>query len=351
MAAPSVIVTGGAGFIGSHTCKALAEAGFLPVAVDNLSNGSAQAVRWGPLEQGDLEDAGFLDGVFQRHRPVGVLHFAALIEAGESVRTPGRFYRNNVVGTLALTEAMARAGVRVLIFSSTAAVYGNAGDGPITEAHPLLPVNPYGQSKLMVETLLTDLAAATGLRFTALRYFNASGADPAGELGENHDPETHLVPLVLQTAFGLRSHIDIYGTNYPTKDGTCIRDYVHVADLANAHLLALERLLGGGENMALNLGCGRGFSVREIITTAGDVTGLLIPTREQDRRPGDPPVLVADATAARRTLNWTPRFTDVRDHIRHAAHWITRRSAAATRVTGASPRVLSVRTDKSALAG
>lgn len=336
MAAPRVIVTGGAGFIGSHTCKTLSRAGFLPVAVDNLSNGSIDAVRWGPLEQGDLEDAVFLDQVFQRHRPIGVLHFAALIEAGESVRKPGRFYRNNVAGTLALTEAMARAGVKVLIFSSTAAVYGNAGDSPIVETHPLRPVNPYGQSKLMVETLLADLGAATGLRFTALRYFNASGADPDGELGETHNPETHLIPLVLQTAFGQRPHISIYGTDYPTPDGTCIRDYVHVSDLARAHLLALNRLLAGGDSVALNLGCGRGFSVREIVQTAAAVTGRPITAFDHDRRPGDPAILVADATAARGVLHWTPQFTDIHDHIRHAAAWIQR---SAVPITAPPPTV------------
>lgn len=325
MTTPRVIVTGGAGFIGSHTCKALSRAGFLPVAVDNLSNGSADAVRWGPFEKGDLENASFMDGVFQRHRPVGVLHFAALIEAGESVRAPGRFYRNNVVGTLALTEAMARAGVNVLIFSSTAAVYGNAGEGPIPETHPLRPVNPYGQSKLMAETILADLGTATGLRFTTLRYFNASGADPEGEVGETHEPETHLIPLVLQTAFGQRPHISIYGTDYPTPDGTCIRDYVHVTDLASAHLLALQRLLAGGQSVALNLGCGRGFSVREIVRTAAAVTGFPVTTIDQERRPGDPAILIADANAARATLGWTPNFTDIRDHIRHAAAWILTR--------------------------
>ncbi|MBP7338873.1 UDP-glucose 4-epimerase GalE [Niveispirillum sp.] len=327
MSAQHVIVTGGAGFIGSHTCKALSRAGFLPVAVDNLSNGRADAVRWGPLETGSLEDAGFLNSVFDRYKPVAVLHFAALIEAGESVKFPGRFYRNNVAGTLALTEAMARAGVDVLILSSTAAVYGDSGGAPIRESNPLSPVNPYGQSKLMAETILGDLAAANGLHFTALRYFNASGADPDGELGENHDPETHLIPLVLRAAFGLRPDIRIFGTDYPTPDGTCIRDYVHVCDLAAAHVLALSRLLDGGGNMALNLGNGQGFSVRDIIRTAMMVTGRPIRVVEQGRRPGDPAILVADASAARDHLGWTPSFPHIRDHIRHAAAWMGRQAA------------------------
>lgn len=328
MVAPRIIVTGGAGFIGSHTCKALSRAGFVPVTVDNLSNGHADSVRWGPLEQGELEDAGFLDTVFERHRPVGVLHFAALIEAGESVRTPGRFYRNNVAGTLALTEAMARAGVAVLILSSTAAVYGNTGGTPISEAHPLQPVNPYGQSKLMAETILGDLSMANGLRFTALRYFNASGADPEGELGERHEPETHLIPLVLQAAFGQRPEINIFGTDYPTPDGTCIRDYIHVSDLATAHLLALHRLLEGGGNARFNLGNGSGFSVRQIVRTAEAVTGRSIRAVERDRRAGDPAILIADASAARRELGWSPAFPDVSDHVRHAAAWFQRASVS-----------------------
>jgi UDP-arabinose 4-epimerase len=322
MVAPKVIVTGGAGFIGSHTCKALAATGFTPVTVDDLSNGTPAAVRWGPLERGSLEEPGFLDEVFRRHRPLAVLHFAAFIEAGESMKVPGKFYRNNVGGTLALTEAMARAGIPVLIFSSTAAVYGNSEVMPITEAHPLLPVNPYGRSKLMAETLLADLAATSNLRFTTLRYFNASGADPDGELGENHEPETHLIPLVLQAAYGLRPGISIFGTDYPTPDGTCIRDYIHVHDLAQAHLLALRRLLEGGESAQMNLGTGRGFSVREIVETAASVTGLPINAINEARRPGDPAVLVADAGMARRLLGWSPRYTDVQDHIRHAARWI-----------------------------
>jgi UDP-arabinose 4-epimerase len=322
MVAPKVVVTGGAGFIGSHTCKALAAAGFTPVAVDNLSNGIPTAVRWGPLEKGSLEDAGFLDEVFRRHRPIAVLHFAAFIEAGESMKVPGKFYRNNVAGTLALTEAMARAGIPVLIFSSTAAVYGNSEVMPITEAHPLAPVNPYGRSKLMAETLLADLAATSNLRFTALRYFNASGADPDGELGENHEPETHLIPLVLQAAYGLRPSIRIFGTDYPTPDGTCIRDYVHVHDLAQAHLLALRRLLAGGDSAQMNLGTGNGFSVREIVQAAASVTGRPINAIDEARRPGDPAVLVADAATARQILGWGPRYTDVRDHISHAARWI-----------------------------
>lgn len=327
MVAPRVVVTGGAGFIGSHTCKALAAAGFVPVTVDNLSNGIAEAVKWGPLELGSLEDPGFLDDVFRRHKPLAVLHFAASIEAGESMKVPAKFYRNNVAGTLALTEAMARARISVLIFSSTAAVYGNSEVMPITEALPLLPVNPYGRSKLISEMILADLAATTDLRFTALRYFNASGADPDGDLGENHQPETHLIPLVLQAAYGIRPSIKIFGNDYDTPDGTCIRDYIHVSDLAHAHLLALRRLLGGGDSAQMNLGTGKGFSVREIVETTAAVTGRPINAIDEARRAGDPAVLVADAAMARQVLGWSPRFIDVQDHIRHAAGWMERKMA------------------------
>src|SRR3954453_19995771 len=296
MTIPTVLVTGGAGFVGSHTCKALARAGFRPVVYDDLSNGVREAVRWGPLEVGALEDEARLADVIARHKPVAVLHFAAFIEAGESVREPERFYQNNVAGTLALLRATRGAGIDKLVFSSTAAVYGNPEVTPIPESHPLRPVNPYGRSKLMVEQILADVAAARGLRYAALRYFNAAGADPDGELGENHQPETHLIPLVLQAAYGQRPDITVFGTDYDTPDGTCVRDYVHVADLAEAHALALRRLLGGGESLVANLGTGRGFPVREMIDTVGRVPGRPIPVKPAGRRPGDPAVLVADAT-------------------------------------------------------
>ena len=318
MSAPTVLVTGGAGFVGSHTCKALARAGFLPVTYDNLSNGVVEAVKWGPLETGNLHDEARLAAVVARHKPVGVLHFAAFIEAGESVREPARFFQNNVAGTLALLRVMHLAGIDKIVFSSTAAVYGEPEVTPIPETHPLRPMNPYGRSKLMVEEVLRDVSAAEGLRYCALRYFNAAGADPDGELSENHDPETHLIPLVLQAAYGLRPEIAIYGTDYDTPDGTCIRDYVHVSDLAAAHVLALRRLLGGGENLVANLGTGRGYSVREVIDTVKDVTGRAIPVREADRRPGDPAVLVAKVDHAQRDLGWRPEYEKLFKHVKHA---------------------------------
>ena len=319
MSAPAVLVTGGAGFVGSHACKALAGAGYRPVVYDNLSNGVAEAVKWGPLEIGDLHDAARLAAVVDRHKPLGVLHFAAFIEAGESVDAPTRFYRNNVAGTLALLGVMRAAAIDKIVFSSTAAVYGEPEVAPIPETHPLRPVNPYGRGKLMVEEILRDVSAADGLGYCALRYFNAAGADPDGELGENHDPETHLIPLVLQAAYGLRPEIAIYGTDYDTPDGTCIRDYVHVSDLAAAHVLALRRLLDGGENLVANLGTGRGYSVREVIDTVEEVTGRAIPVREAGRRPGDPAVLVAEASQARQRLGWQPSYEKLFEQVTHAA--------------------------------
>lgn len=320
MSAPTVLVTGGAGFVGSHACKALARAGYQPVVYDNLSNGIRDAVRWGPLEVGDLEDEARLAEVVVRHKPVGVLHFAAFIEAGESVREPERFYQNNVAGTLALLRVMRAAAIDKIVFSSTAAVYGEPEVTPIPETHPLRPVNPYGRSKLMVEEVLGDVSAAQGLRYCALRYFNAAGADPDGELGENHDPETHLIPLVLQAAYGLRPEIAIFGTDYDTPDGTCIRDYVHVSDLAEAHVLALRRLLEGGDNLVANLGTGRGYSVQEVIEAVEDVVGLPVKVREAPRRPGDPAVLVAAPARAQKELGWAPKHLHLRDQVRHAAY-------------------------------
>lgn len=324
MTRPTVLVTGGAGFVGSHTCKALAKAGYLPVVYDDLSNGVEDAVRWGPLELGTLEDEAHLAAVVARHKPVAVVHFAAFIEAGESVREPGRFYRNNVAGTLSLLRVMREADIKRVVFSSTAAVYGNPERTPIPEDHPLRPVNPYGRSKLMVEEILADVAAAHGLFYAALRYFNAAGADPDGDLGENHQPETHLIPLVLQAAYGRRPDIAVFGTDYDTPDGTCIRDYVHVADLAEAHTLALRRLIGGGESLIANLGTGRGFSVREVIETVAGVTGRQFAVRHAERRAGDPAVLVADARRAQSELGWAPRFASLSEQVRHAAAWMIR---------------------------
>lgn len=319
MTMPTILVTGGAGFVGSHTCKALTRAGYLPVVYDDLSNGVRDTVRWGPFEVGALEDEARLTEVVACHRPIAVMHFAAFIEAGESVREPARFYQNNVAGTLALLRVMHVASIDKIVFSSTAAVYGEPEVVPISETHPLRPVNPYGRSKLVVEEILRDITAANRLSFAALRYFNAAGADPDGELRENHRLETHLIPLTLQAAFGARSEIAVFGTDYDTPDGTCIRDYVHVADLAVAHVRAVQRLLGGGASLVANLGTGKGFSVREVIKAVEAVTGQQVPTRLANRRAGDPAVLVADARLAAQELQWTPVYPNLADQVRHAA--------------------------------
>ncbi len=317
----TVLVTGGAGYVGSHACKALARAGYLPVVYDNLSRGHARAVRWGPLERGDLMSVSRLEAVFRKHRPFAVLHFAALAYVGESVEEPLRYYRNNAGGTVNLLQAMRDAGVNRIVFSSTCAVYGVPKKVPIPENHSQAPLNPYGHSKRMVEQMLADSAAAHGLRSVSLRYFNAAGADPEGEIGEAHDPETHLIPLALETAAGLRPRLVIHGADYPTRDGTCIRDYVHVADLAQAHVLALGYLARHAGASAFNLGNGGGFTVREVIAAAERVTGRKIPLREGPRRPGDPPALVANAGAARRKLGWKPRYRDLAAMIDSAWRW------------------------------
>lgn len=321
----AVLVTGGAGFIGSHVCKALAAAGYLPVAYDNLSSGHRWAVRWGPLEVGDLRDEASLDAAIARHRPEAVLHFAAHIAAGESVVDPGKYYDNNVIGLLSLLRSMGRAGVERLVFSSTAAVFGTPQQVPIDEKHPQEPVNPYGATKRVCEGMLRDFAVAHGIRSIALRYFNAAGADPEGELGEAHEPETHLIPLVLQAAAGLRPDIAVFGEDYPTADGTCVRDYIHVADLADAHLLALDRLTKAPGTDAYNLGNGEGFSVRQVIEAARRVTGRPIAVRIAEARPGDPAVLVADSRRAERELGWRPRFAALDLQITHAWQWLMSR--------------------------
>jgi UDP-glucose-4-epimerase GalE len=294
-----VIVTGGAGYIGSHACKALAEAGYEPVVYDNLSIGNRWAVRWGPLEIGDIGDPNRLAEVFRRHRPVGAMHFAALALVGESVREPALYYRVNVGGAVNLIDACRAFDVPAFVFSSTCAVYGAPETTPISEATAKAPINPYGASKLMVERILEDYAPAYGLRYAALRYFNAAGADPAGEIGERRDVETHLIPLALDAILERRAPLTVLGDDYPTPDGTAIRDYIHVADLARAHVRALTHLLEGGESQALNLGTGRGYSVREVIETAARVAGRPVPHAVGPRRPGDPPELVADPAAAR----------------------------------------------------
>jgi UDP-arabinose 4-epimerase len=316
-----VLVTGGAGYIGSHACKALAASGYVPVTFDNMVYGHESAVRWGPLVRGDILDRAALDAVIRDWQPTAVMHFAAFAYVGESVADPGKYYRNNVAGSLNLLEVLRDHGIDRFVFSSTCATYGMPDVVPIPENHAQRPINPYGSSKLMIERMLRDFDVAHGLRSISLRYFNAAGADPEAETGEVHDPETHLIPLVLDAAAGRRPEIVVYGDDYDTPDGTCIRDYVHVADLADAHVLALSALEGGAGTDAYNVGNGRGYSVREVIDTARTVTGGSIPARIGERRPGDPPRLVADAGRIREELGWQPRHPDLTDMIASAWRW------------------------------
>ncbi len=293
-----VLVTGGAGYVGSHACKALAAAGYTPVTYDNLSIGNRWAVQWGPLERGDILDVARLHEVMRAYRPVGVLHFAALALVGESMTQPGLYYRTNVTGALTLLDACRIHDVDAFVFSSTCAIYGTPETMPIREDSPARPINPYGASKLMVERILDDYDMAHGLRHVALRYFNAAGADPEGEIGEARDVETHLVPLAMEALMERHPPLQIFGTDYATRDGTAVRDYIHVADLAVAHVRALDGLLAGGPSLKLNLGTGRGHSVREVLNTCARAAGREVPHATGPRRPGDPPELVADPAAA-----------------------------------------------------
>ena len=316
-----VLVTGGAGYIGSHTAKALAKAGHEPLVLDNLSAGHRWAVKWGRLLDWDLADTEMLPQFLEKEHVEAVLHFAASLLVGESVQEPRKYFWNNVVNTLRLLDAMLEAGVKRIVFSSSAAVYGNPQRVPIPEDHPQQPVNPYGETKLAMERALKWYGNAYDLRWVALRYFNAAGADPGGELGESHDPEAHLIPLAIQAALGQRPHVEIYGTDYPTPDGTAIRDYIHVTDLAAAHVRALEYLGNGGESRALNLGTGQGYSVREVINAVGRISPHPVPFREAPRRAGDPPVLVADATHAGEVLGWEPQHSGLEAIIQSAWNW------------------------------
>jgi UDP-arabinose 4-epimerase len=317
----NVLVTGGAGYVGSHACKALALAGYRPVVYDDLACGHAASVRWGPLEQGDIRDEPRLATVFDEYRPLAVLHFAAFAYVGESITNPEKYYSNNVEGTLSLLRVMREKHTHYIIFSSTCATYGIPNVVPIPEDTLQVPISPYGASKLMVERILADYGSAYGLKSVALRYFNAAGCDPDGELGETHEPETHLIPLVLDTALKLRPHVTIFGNDYDTPDGTCIRDYVHVSDIAEAHVLALKHLLNGVVRPSYNLGTGTGASVAEVINTAYQVTGRDIPVVNGPRRPGDPPILLADARRAREDFNWIPKFPAIRDMVETAWRW------------------------------
>ena len=321
---PKVLVAGGAGYIGSHTCKALAAGGFLPVVYDNLSTGHRGFVRWGPLVEGDLLDTETLANAFAEHRPAVVLHFAACACVGESFEDPARYYSNNVIGALRLLDAARSAGNVPIVFSSTCAVYGEPATLPITEDTVLAPVNPYGRTKLAVEHALSDYDAAYCLRSARLRYFNAAGCDPEGEVWESHDPETHLIPRAILAAMGRLEELSLFGDDYPTPDGTAIRDYVHVCDLANAHVAAVRHLLGGGESVAVNLGTGHGCSVREIVDAVERVTGLDVPYRIVPRRHGDPAVLVADGSRAERLLGFSPVHSDIETIVRTAHAWLAR---------------------------
>lgn len=319
-----VLVAGGAGYIGSHTAKALAAAGHTPVVFDSLEKGHEDAVRWGPLVKADLADRDALRRVFAEYPVEGVIHFAAYIAVGESMKEPVKYFRNNVANTLNLLEAMVAAGVGSIVFSSTAAVYGDPETVPIPEDHPYRPVSAYGETKLMVERLLAWFETCHGIASARLRYFNAAGADPDGETGEDHEPETHLVPLALAAAAGKRAQLDLFGTDYPTPDGTCIRDYIHVTDLAQAHVLALKHLQSTRQSFTANLGTGSGFSVREVLQAVERVVGKPVPVVEKPRREGDPSSLVADSTRARQLLGWTPKHSSIDEIVATAWRWYSR---------------------------
>lgn len=319
--AEHVLITGGAGYVGSHTSKAIAALHYVPVCLDNLVHGHRSAVQWGPFIQGDLNNASLLDQIFSLYHPKAVIHFAAYAYVGESVEQPALYYQNNVAGSIMLLEAMRRHGCKNIIFSSSCATYGAPSQVPIPEDHPQIPINPYGRSKLMMEQIIRDYGSAYGIRYAVLRYFNAAGADPQGQIGEDHDPETHLIPILLQTVLGQRHDMEIYGADYDTPDGTAIRDYIHVTDLAGAHLLALKYLTQSGQDLCINLGTGQGHSVREVIRAVRQVTGKPVTCRIVGRRSGDPPVLVAKTGLAHSLLGWKPDFGLLEDTISTAWNW------------------------------
>ena len=323
MTQKKVLVVGGAGYIGSHTCLVLAERGYQPIVFDNLSNGHSEFIRWGPLEEGDIRDRKRLDEVFATHRPDAVLHFAALIEVGESVKDPVAFYENNVVGALTLLSAAMSAGVDAFVFSSTCATYGLPDQVPMDETHRQVPINPYGRTKWIIEQALKDFGTYKGLRSVMLRYFNAAGADPDGRIGEWHSPETHAIPLAIEAALGRRDGFKVFGSDYDTRDGTCVRDYIHVLDLADAHVRAVDYLLEGGETVELNLGTGTGTTVKELLAAISVVSGRPFPVEYVGRRDGDSTSLVADNARAREVLGWQPRFS-LEEIIRSAWHWHSR---------------------------
>lgn len=317
----TILVTGGAGYIGSHVCKALSQNGFLPIAYDNLSTGHAYAVKWGPLIEGDLNDQSKLDQTFRIYQPKAVLHFAACAIVVESMSNPAKYYHNNITSTLSLLDSMKKANVNLLVFSSSCATYGNPQFSPMTEDHPQIPINPYGRSKLMIEQILEDYESAYQLYSAKLRYFNAAGADLETQIGENHSPETHLIPSIIQTAMKLKKEIIVYGTDFPTADGSAVRDYIHVQDIAIAHVLALQYLLANKKSLFLNLGTGKGYSALEILHAIEKYINKSIPTRLEPKRPGEPACLLASAQKARDCLGWTPKVSDLNTLIDSAWKW------------------------------
>lgn len=323
MAGKKVLVVGGAGYIGAHNCLLLAERGYEPVVFDNLSNGHEEFVKWGVLEKGDIRDRARLDEVFRKHRPDAVLHFAGLIEVGESVKNPVAFYEINVIGALTLLSAAIDADVKAFVFSSTCATYGLPDKVPMDEAHSQIPINPYGRTKLVIEQAIKDFSTYSGLPAVVLRYFNAAGADFEARIGEWHTPETHAIPLAIDAALGRRSGFKVFGSDYDTRDRTCVRDYIHVLDLADAHIRALEYLLAGGETVELNLGTGTGTTVKELLASITEISGRPFPVEYSGRREGDSPALVADNRRAKEVLGWEPKYT-LTDIIRSAWAWHTK---------------------------
>jgi UDP-glucose-4-epimerase GalE len=320
----NILVTGGAGYVGAHTCKALSRSGYRPVVFDNFSTGHKSFVQWGPLVQGDIRDHAAVRDAIRAYDAKAVLHFAASTSVGESVTDPQKYYDNNVGGSLSLLRAMIDAACRILVFSSSCAVYGEPQNQPIGETSPIAPCNPYGASKSMVERIISDYSRAHLLNSISLRYFNASGADPEGKLGESHDPETKLIPRAMMAIQGRITDFAVFGTDYDTPDGTAIRDYIHVLDLADAHISALRRLLAGGPSRAFNLGTGRGYSVNEVLTAISAETGVTLRAASTSRRPGDPPTLIADATLSHTELDFVPKLSDLKTIIQTAWRWHSR---------------------------
>jgi len=317
----NVLVTGGAGFIGSHTCKLLANSGYTPIVYDNLSRGNEWSVKWGNLIKGDISDKNKLMDVFRKYKPLAVIHFAGYAYVGESVISPYLYYENNVVGTASLLEAMRLENITNLVFSSTCATYGIPKSVPIKEDHPQNPVNPYGRTKLIIEKMLYDYNISCNLNYVALRYFNAAGADPEGEIGEVHNPETHLIPIILDVALGKRDAIEIYGSDYETEDGTCVRDYIHVNDLSITHISAIEYLLRGEDSICLNLGTGEGYSVRQVVEISENITGKKIPTKLTNRRIGDPPILISASNLISSKLGFSNNFLPLEKQIEDSWKW------------------------------